>query len=131
MFRQKLLTVLAVATLGVGATTALQQPQPAAAKQNMYQKIPKAYRGTWHLKHSTGHLKKGLKLKIGARSFKSHFGSYQKKQLGVHIGKKKVSVFQIAKGQQVGKYNVLRKTHYKGKPALKWSFDTVTSYYVK
>ncbi|AYM02717.1 hypothetical protein D8911_06795 [Levilactobacillus brevis] len=131
MLKQQVMTILAVATLGVGATTILPAPESAAAKQNVYQRIPKAYRGTWHLKHSTGKLKKGLKLKIGARSFKSDFGSYQKKQLGVHIGKKTVSVFQIAKGQQVGKYNVLRKTHYRNRVALKWTFDTVSSYYVK
>jgi len=135
MLRNKVMTVLAVSALGLGFEGLIQAPQPAAAKQSVYQKIPKRYRGTWKLKHSTGRVKKGSQLKIKARVFKSDFGTYKDKQLGVHVGtkvgKKYVSVFQIANGKQVGEYNVLRRTHYKNQVALKWTFNTSTAYYVK
>lgn len=130
MLRKKVMTVLAVSMLGLGFEGLVQAPQPAAA-QSIYQKIPKRYRGTWRLKHSTGRVKQGSLLKIKARSFKSDFGSYKHKQLGVHVGKKYVAVFQIANGEQVGEYNSLRRTHYKNRVALKWTFNTETAYFVR
>ncbi|WP_125580459.1 hypothetical protein [Levilactobacillus cerevisiae] len=130
MLRHKVITILAVSALGLGFEGLVQPAQPAAA-QSVYQKIPKRYRGTWHLKHATWKVKKGGTIKIKARSFESAFGSYKGKQLGVHVAKKHVSLFQIAGGQQVGEFNNLQRTRYKNKAALKWTFDAQTAYYVK
>ena len=130
MLKQLFMTTIAATTLGLGATTLLEAPQPAAA-QSVYQSVPQAYRGTWKLKHATWSAKKNLKLKITARSFKSQFGSYAGKELGVYQGKHSISVFKIAGGMQVGAYNNLQRTRYQQKPALKWSFNGQSMTYVR
>lgn len=130
MLKQMLMMTVAVATLGLGATTIAQAPEPATA-QSVYQTVPKAYRGTWQLKHATWAAKKNLKLEISAHAFKSQFGTYAGQNLGVEQGKHNIAVFQMTNGMQVGPYNTLQRVHYQNQAAIKWSFNGQSMTYVR
>lgn len=130
MFKQKLLTTLAVTALSLGVGAFLAQPQTAIA-QGVSGQIPQAYRGHWRLAHCNWNLKKGTRLTIGARSFQSKFGTYQGDQLGVDIAPQAIGVFQAANGMQVSPENTLQLTHYQHHVALKWTYNTGVAYYIK
>lgn len=126
------MTMLALGTTALGLTSA--QPVSAASKK-VYQKIPKAYRGTWKFKHAEPSLglKKNTKFVIKARSVKGPMvGPIKGKRLGVLKTKKFVSFFLInKKGKQIGQASVMKLTHYKHKRALMMSIDVAEAYMTK
>ncbi|MFC6290516.1 hypothetical protein [Levilactobacillus angrenensis] len=130
MLNRKVWMTFAVAALSLGAGVFLTQPQPVVA-QGVTAQIPQAYRGHWRLAHCNWYLAKGTKLTIGARSFKSKFGTYQGDQLGVDIAPQAIGVFQAANGMQVSPENTLQLTHYQQHVALKWTYNTGVAYYIK
>lgn len=130
MFRQKMITTLAVAAVSLGVGTLMAQPQPAVAK-GITTQIPQAYRGHWRLAHCNWDLKKGTRLTITATAFKSRFGTYQGDQLGVDVAAHAVGIYQAANGMQVSPENILQRTHYNHHVALKWTYNTGTAYYIR
>lgn len=129
MSKKFLLTLVATLSLGTTGLVLGQQSQPAYA-QSVYQKIPKAYRGTWHYRGKAA-IRGSRKLVVRARSIHGAVVGYRGKTLGVHTGKRFVAVFQIAKGKQVGENFVMHRTRHNGKAAIRVNFDTSSIYYTK
>ncbi|RRK09385.1 hypothetical protein D1831_12970 [Lactiplantibacillus garii] len=106
-----------------------------ASAQSVHQKIPKAYRGTWKLKHASNFkIKKHSKLIVKSRYVKGPqpIGTFKGHKLGVHKGKKFVSFYLInKKGHQVSESTTMRLTHYKHKKALAVGVDVSTLYFTK
>ncbi|MCH5461945.1 hypothetical protein HC026_00710 [Lactobacillus sp. LC28-10] len=101
--------------------------------QNLHQNVPHTYRGTWKLAKSSWSWKGESKtLVVKSRYVKHPVFTLGGRRLGVHVGKKYVSLYQLnSHGKRAGENFILGKARYKGHAAIHVIFDTASQYYVR
>lgn len=112
-----LIAVMSLATVGVNL-----QATPASA-QKLHQAVPEKYWGNWSYKQT--------KVVIHPHEVTGPGFHYKGNSLGVHKGKKFVTIFQTTHGKQSSISYVLKKVKHHKKTMLKANFDGTYEYYTR